>query len=223
MSALHNFSASRVSIVIINHNGHQYIEESVRSALAENPLEVIVVDDASTDHSIEVIKSLPVQIVALVKNSGPTAARNVGAVRARGEYILFLDGDAKLMSGYVNGLLEVFCKNSQCALVGGSVAESSTNQLIWFRYCVPASLWSEFYMRTICGLFDRTAKNIKKWTGISLDTYPWWRSLYRFGHSNYEPEPSVPIQVGWVIEMGFMVRADVFRRVGMFDERYWVF
>jgi GT2 family glycosyltransferase len=223
MSNLKHLLANSVSVVIINHNGHRYIEKTLFSTLAENPLEVIVVDDASTDHSVELITKFPVRLVVLSKNSGPTAARNAGARIAKGEHILFLDGDAEITPGYINGLLEVFSRNPKAALVGGSVVESSTGDLMWFRYCVPASLWSEFYMRVIGGALGKIERNLKKWIGVSLINYRWWRSLNRFGHSNYEPEPRKPIQVGWVIEMGFMVRADIFRTVGMFDELYWMF
>jgi len=69
----------------------------VDSALAQGPhvKEVIVVDDASTDGSLTVLSSYgeSIRLISFSKNQGCIAARNEGAARAQGEYIMFLDGD----------------------------------------------------------------------------------------------------------------------------------
>lgn len=215
-------SSARVSVVIVNHNGTQFIERCIRSALAQNPLEVIVVDDASTDRSVDLIAKFPVQLLTLEQNVGPTAARNAGARQAKGDYILFVDGDAELGEGYVSGLLDVFNQHPKTGIVGGQIVESTTQGPMWFRYCIPASLWSGVYERTVCRFLFLLNDLVKK-NGYELDTHEWWRWLHRFGHSNYLPEPARPIRVGWVVEIAFMARANAFREIGMFDEKYWMF
>jgi len=85
-----------VSVVIPTYNGASYIREAVDSALAQKyqPLEVIVVDDGSTDNTEDVLKPVMGRIRYIKKaNGGPAGARNAGIKEAKGEFIAFLDGD----------------------------------------------------------------------------------------------------------------------------------
>jgi len=88
-----------VSIVIPTFNRRDQVLQALESAVDQSypHLEAIVVDDASTDTTIEAITSrrfrIPVRIVKLEKNSGPAVARNEGIRRAMGKYIALLDSD----------------------------------------------------------------------------------------------------------------------------------
>lgn len=89
-----------VSVVMPVYNAENYILESVRSVLNQtyHNFELIIVDDASTDHSIELVSSIcdgnsHVKIVCLSENGGVSHARNTGIFEARGEYIAFIDSD----------------------------------------------------------------------------------------------------------------------------------
>ncbi|MDX1402861.1 MAG: glycosyltransferase, partial [Kiloniellales bacterium] len=86
----------RVSIVIPCWNAENYISRAVESALKQRyqPLEVIVVDDGSTDGSLDVLKSYEKEIRILSgPNRGLSSARNVGIFAAGGDLIQFLDAD----------------------------------------------------------------------------------------------------------------------------------
>jgi glycosyltransferase involved in cell wall biosynthesis len=87
----------RFSIIITFYNQRNFIKDAVDSALAlrNTRLEIIVVDDASTDGSQEILKqySDAVQLVCLETNQGACAARDRGASLATGDYLVFLDGD----------------------------------------------------------------------------------------------------------------------------------
>lgn len=85
-----------VSIVIPCYNCRGYVGAAIESALTQTyaPCEVIVIDDGSSDGSLEVIESFGPRIVWRAKaNVGANAARNDGLELARGEFIQFLDGD----------------------------------------------------------------------------------------------------------------------------------
>jgi glycosyltransferase involved in cell wall biosynthesis len=85
-----------VSVIIPTYNYAPFLGEAIDSALAQTraALEVIVVDDGSTDSTPEVLAAYGDRIrVVRQKNRGVAAARNAGIAAARGEYVAFLDSD----------------------------------------------------------------------------------------------------------------------------------
>ncbi len=94
-----------LSIVIPSYNQAPYLTEAIESALAQG-VEVIVVDDGSTDGSLEIAKKYPVRLISQV-NKGLSSARNTGIMNATTDYILFLDADDMLLDGCVKEILEV--------------------------------------------------------------------------------------------------------------------
>lgn len=86
----------RVSVVIPVYNAESYLAEAIESVLAQShsDLEVILVDDGSTDGSRAVIESFGERVVPIFQaNAGPSAARNAGIRAARSHYIAFCDAD----------------------------------------------------------------------------------------------------------------------------------
>ena len=87
------------SVIICNYNNAKYISRAIRSCLKQslprNKYEIIVVDDASTDNSREVIESFGDKIVSvfLEQNGGVANASNVGIKKALGKYIIRVDSD----------------------------------------------------------------------------------------------------------------------------------
>jgi len=85
-----------VSVIVPVYNGAKFLSEAVASIWQQNyhPLEIIIVDDGSTDETAELARSLGKDIrYAYQRNSGPAAARNKGLEMARGDIIAFLDVD----------------------------------------------------------------------------------------------------------------------------------
>jgi len=84
-----------VSCVIPVYNGERYLAEAIASVLAQTyrPIELIVVDDGSTDGSAEVARSYDEVRYIYQPNRGVAVARNVGVEAARGDFIAFLDQD----------------------------------------------------------------------------------------------------------------------------------
>ena len=88
----------KVSIIIPAYNTSRYITKAVESALGqtEENIEVIVVDDASTDNTVEVVKSFTDQRLTILvneTNKGPSYSRNRALKEAKGEWIALLDSD----------------------------------------------------------------------------------------------------------------------------------
>jgi len=86
-----------VSIIIPAYNAEKYIKRALESALAQTykNIEIIVIDDGSTDKTAEIVKNYkdPRIIYLFQKNQGQGSARNNGIKKSQGEYITFLDAD----------------------------------------------------------------------------------------------------------------------------------
>lgn len=93
-------SGTLVSVVIPAYNAETFIQQTIRSVLVQThaDLEVIVVDDGSTDATASIVRSLQDARVRLISqsNGGVSSARNKGIEAAQGAYIAFLDADDAL-------------------------------------------------------------------------------------------------------------------------------
>jgi mycofactocin system glycosyltransferase len=113
-----------VSIVIPVFNRPLEIETCLDSLLTldypADKIEVIVVDDASRDHTPAVVRRYGVRLIVQPHNMGQSAARNAGVAAARGEIIAFLDSDCTAQPGWLRDLVPYF-QDPRVALVGGYV------------------------------------------------------------------------------------------------------
>lgn len=99
----------RLSVIVTNYNYARYLPVAIDSLLSQpEPIEIIVVDDCSTDRSPEIIKSYGDKIipVLLPVNSGQGAGFNAGFARASGDLVLFLDADDFLLPGAAGLILD---------------------------------------------------------------------------------------------------------------------
>ncbi|MDP2338447.1 MAG: glycosyltransferase family A protein [Bacteroidota bacterium] len=114
---------SLVSIIIPCFNHEKYIEETIHSVSQSSyqPIEIIVVNDGSSDNSELVVKSLQKNFPSLTyiyqNNAGPAAARNRGIKEAEGNYILPLDADDLISADYIEKAVAVLDSNPQVKLV----------------------------------------------------------------------------------------------------------
>jgi glycosyltransferase involved in cell wall biosynthesis len=123
-----------VSIIIPCYNQGAYIQDAIDSVLAQTYTnwEIIIVDDGSTEvETIQKLKSIEINNVSIYfqKNSGVSVARNFGAVKAIGDYLLFLDGDDKIGNEYLQSAAEAFLANPNLNYVYCDIQEfgNSTN------------------------------------------------------------------------------------------------
>lgn len=107
-----------ISVVIPMYNRERTIESAIRSILEQTvqPMEIIVVDDCSTDKSVKIVRKIRseneiVRLLCFKKNRGAQAARNCGIKASKGEWILLLDSDDELTSNALEILSETARKN----------------------------------------------------------------------------------------------------------------
>ncbi|GBD86137.1 poly-beta-1,6-N-acetyl-D-glucosamine synthase [bacterium BMS3Abin03] len=125
-----NKSESKLlTIIIITKNEETYIYEtmaSVLNAIKEmDRVEIILVDSCSTDKTIEISRHFPISIYQLRPEwrHTPAAGRYIGFRQAKGDYVLFLDGDSVLQHGFIEMALECFQNDSSLAAVLGKRIE----------------------------------------------------------------------------------------------------
>ncbi len=99
---------SRISVIIPLYNKVREIQRTLLSVVEQSvqPLEVIVIDDGSTDGSAEVVEAMGLPLVRLIRqnNAGVSAARNKAMQMAQGEWVALLDGDDRWRSDYLKNV-----------------------------------------------------------------------------------------------------------------------
>lgn len=155
-----------VSVIVPVHNGEKFIEEAVDNILSQNypALEIIIVNDGSTDHSGEIIKNLEIDIRYFDRhNAGPSVARNTGIKDASGKYVAFLDVDDLWPENNLHLLVQEMENNPQTEVVRGFAQLFRTredgekeylgNPKESYRYYIGAALYRRSVF-TKAGLFD---------------------------------------------------------------------
>ena len=140
----------KISVVITVYNIEKYIGKCLESVMdqAMKDIEVICVDDASTDHSLDILKTYAVKdkrvkIVSQKKNSGPASARNVGYEMAQGEYVYQIDGDDYIVKGALERMYSCAKENNLDFLTFSADAFLDTKEIKKKVYT-----WLNMYNRT---------------------------------------------------------------------------
>ncbi|NUN71209.1 MAG: glycosyltransferase family 2 protein [Bacteroidetes bacterium] len=187
-----------VSIIIVNYNGSAYTRQCLESlTLLTGGTEVIVVDNASTDGSKELLPQLfpSVRFHWLKENRGFGFANNRGAEAATGDLLFFLNNDTVIQSDILPELTGMFAKDQQCGIVAPKLLNrDGTFQLSFGDFPV---------IRT-----EMNARSLARDAGSA-------RVL--------EPKDSVPVKKDWVTGAALLIRRGLFSRIGGFDERFFMY
>jgi len=143
VSAMARVRPFGISVVIPNYNRTEQLREAIESVITSpgSPVEIVVVDDASTDNPGNLIPSVnssgvPVRFVTLRDNSGPQSARNMGMRRARYEFIAFVDSDDKFVRDKLPQVLDALRGNEVDLLFHGvqGMEKYALLSRIWVRF-----------------------------------------------------------------------------------------
>lgn len=128
---LHNYKFKKeplVSIIILNRNGQHHLKRlftKFKENTNYNNYEIIIVDNASTDQSIQYLnkiqKTLPITIIQNQTNQSFSHANNQAVQKAKGELILLLNNDIEPTYGWLNEMVGTIQKNPQIAAVGAKL------------------------------------------------------------------------------------------------------
>lgn len=118
---------NKVTIVIPNYNGEKWLKgclDSLAPSVQNSAVayDIIVVDDASTDKSRDIVSGYPdVRLIALEKNGGFSNAVNAGITASEAPYVILLNNDTKAKPGFVQSLYNAIKKDNKCFSVSASM------------------------------------------------------------------------------------------------------
>lgn len=134
----------KVSMIIPCYNAGRYLSECLESVLAQNEgsFEVIVIDDGSTDNTLDVAQAYAMKdgriTVLHQDNQGVSAARNLGLSRATGEWVTFVDGDDLITPDMLSVMLDAVDEKTDMVVCAhetfGASSEVFWPQSHWYRY-----------------------------------------------------------------------------------------
>jgi|GEM_PF-2046206 len=158
-----------ISVLIPNYNRAGLIGRVIEAARAQTrpPDEIIVVDDRSTDNSVEVLRASGVKLICHADNAGPAVARNNAAAASSGELLVFVDADAVAAPGMIEALCRVYESApdpDRLGGVGGRGVEQFTEGLANRWRCAharqdhgPRARGEVEYLYGLCCSFTRAA------------------------------------------------------------------
>lgn len=131
-----------ISVIIPVYNAEKYIAQTLESILVSDcsNVEIIIVDDGSSDHSIAIAEKILEQAGIFYKiigssNKGVSHARNLGIGSATKSYIMFLDADDCLVRGFLDTAISLIAITDISAIMGSFIRISSPNmESYWKRY-----------------------------------------------------------------------------------------
>ena len=221
-----------LSIIIPIYNGALLLDRCLDSIFSQKTMysyEVILVDDGSTDDTVELIKARKELNIVLYQqqNAGPAVARNKGVELAKGKYVAFMDADDYWKDGYIQKTVDFLNQHEECVAVSvtckniASFAKSASYNPIWMDETKKEeprvledfmSYWATYCHVGTCSTTMRTDL-VSQAGGMRTDLrvtedYEFWLFLSTFGKWGLIPEVlyvsdggDVTQSQGWVSKM----------------------
>lgn len=198
----------KISVVIVNFNAGPGLVDSVRAAIPD-AFEVIVIDNASSDGSLEWLESVygsdsKLRIVRGLSNEGFAKACNRGVALATGKFVFFLNPDCELEEGAMACLLEAIQADDEVGMVGGLLLNPDGSEQAGGRRAIPTP-WRSFVRAFGLARFS------KRWPKLFFDF-----------HLHKEPLPKTPIEVEAISGACMLVKRDAMQEIGLLDEEYFM-
>ena len=155
----------RLSIIIVNYNGREHLENCLRSLQAHppsTPHEIVVVDNASTDGSVDALRAWPgVRLVPLNENVGFSRGNNAGIRASHGELVLLLNNDTLVPQGTLDSLVARLDAHPAAAIAGPRIVDGNGDAELSFGPMI--SPLGELRQKTIMALHARGFGPVSRW------------------------------------------------------------
>lgn len=197
-----------ISVIIVNYNVKYFLEQclySVQAALGKTKGQVIVVDNNSTDESIQYLQpKFPfVQFIANKENTGFAKACNQGLAIATGEYILFLNPDTIVPEDCFEKCIAFFNTTPDAGALGIKMIDGGGKFLKESKRSFPSPLTSLFKLSGLSSLFPKSKMFAR----------------YHLGHLDNNQNHEVSVLAGAFM----MIRKSILDKIGGFDETFFMY
>lgn len=198
----------QLSIIIVNYNVKYFLEQclcSVQKAIKEIDAEVFVVDNASTDGSVEYLQK-EFQFAKFIvndRNEGFSKANNVALQQCAGEYVLFLNPDTIIAENILHDCLDFFSTHEKAGAIGVRMIDGSGNFLPESKRSFPSIMVSFFKLFGLSSLFSHSR----------------FFNRYSLG---YLPEDAIH-EVDVLSGAFLMARRDMLLQLNGFDEAFFMY
>ena len=193
---------TRVSVVVVSYNSRDRLRACVEPLADESWIEVVVVDNASPDGSLEAVADLPVKRIQLDENGGFAHGCNVGWQASDGEHVLFLNPDAVLPAPNLSHLAGVLDAEPQVGAVAPKILHS-THELDWSQRRFPRLRSTYAQALFLHRLLPRAA---------------WTDEVVRRAEAY-----AAPAEPEWVSGACVLVRRSALEELGGLDEGYFMY
>ena len=142
-----------ISIVIVSWNDSQQLQvclESLQECTGSRTVEILVVDNASTDGSPEMVETLfpHVKLIRNHQNLGFAKGNNMGVTESKGRYICLINSDVKVLEGCLDSLADYMDEDAEIGILGPKILnrdlthQSSCREFptVWNNFCAAAGL-----------------------------------------------------------------------------------
>lgn len=146
------------SIVIVNYNHGRYLEKAIRSVLNQSchDYELIIIDGASTDNSVEIIRKYADRLAWWVSESdkGQSEAFNKGFAKAKGDFYLWLNADDLLLPGSLEAASRYLREHPDCKWLAGNTVYFDSEEKIY--RCLYGPYWNSWLMKQtlVCNMVN---------------------------------------------------------------------
>lgn len=198
-----------LSIIIVNYNGGVLVERCLAS-IYENPpseeFEIIFIDNASKDGSLQRVKQLfpSLSYIVNTENLGLSKSFNQGLAIAKGDYLLSLDNDTRILPGALDALITLMKIKPDAGAVGSKLLNPDMTPQNTARIRPSA----------INAIFGRRSWITKVWPSNPVS-----RRYLMQDKINLEQ----PFEVDWLSTAALMVSRDAYAKVGGLDEAFFVY
>jgi len=189
-----------ISVVVCSLNGGDVISDALKAIKAQKwagKLEIIVVDDGSTDGTYKIAKSFKgVKVIKNKVNLGIASSRNVGIKAAKGEIIAFTDDDCRPQSTWIKELYAGFASDKVLAVGGDTISNDRSS--LTLRYLSVHQLYKPIDNKILKSRnpFYRFSLYIKDLLGMSSPVPNLKRSVYSLGAGNISFRKSALKEIG---------------------------
>lgn len=119
-----------ISVIIPVRNGGKYLSQAIEGILKQGMnVEIIIVDDCSTDNTVEIAESYDCKIIKHEAQKGPVAAKNSGLKAANGIYVMFHDSDDIMRDGALHKMYVEFSSDNRLSAVEAKVQDFYSSEL----------------------------------------------------------------------------------------------